>query len=138
MHEFPDLMGLERNVLVPLSTSPVQKSFTWYKAASVGGEKRAAAMLKSIAHLVTPEQISRADSAAAEIPTSRQVAGSERPSQSEPHLAILDDRKSSTFPTYTSPVAGSDLQHRKELRLNHFGRLWQSMGMMHSQSPKQP
>ena len=54
-------------------------AYSWYKAASAGGEKRAVTRLKRICHLMTPEQISKADTAAAKMPRPRDVGGSESP-----------------------------------------------------------
>jgi hypothetical protein len=54
-------------------------AYAWYKTASAGAEKRAATRLKNITHLMTSQQISNADAAAALMPKSRQVVGSEAP-----------------------------------------------------------
>jgi hypothetical protein len=52
-------------------------AYGWYRTASAGGEKRAASRLKNVTHLMTPEQISKADTAAVLTPKSRQVLGPE-------------------------------------------------------------
>ena len=52
-------------------------AYAWYKAASTGGEKRAISRLKNIGHIMTPDQISKADIAAAKMPKSSRGVGSE-------------------------------------------------------------
>jgi TPR repeat protein len=56
-------------------------AYEWYKAACAGGEKRAAARLKSLAEVMTPEQISKAEIAAAQITKSGHMA---HPETTEP------------------------------------------------------
>lgn len=56
-------------------------AYEWYKAASAGGEKRAAARLKSLTQVMTPEQISKADVAAAQMTKSRHTV---HPETTEP------------------------------------------------------
>jgi TPR repeat protein len=52
-------------------------AYEWYKAASAGGEKQAAVRLKGLTHVMTPEQIGKAESAASQILVSRHATHSE-------------------------------------------------------------
>ena len=54
-------------------------AYDWYKAAAAGGEKRASTKLRNMTHLMTPEQISKADAFAAQMPKSHPAVGSEEP-----------------------------------------------------------
>ena len=49
-------------------------AYTWYKAASAGGEHRAKAQMKNLSPLMTPEQVKRAQEAAAQLTQSMPAA----------------------------------------------------------------